>query len=96
MMQTQRGKVRRVSGGAARSASWQAFRAETTNSSHEGCRSRNKQRRQGLRPVRILFDENRLRRAHSHGAPNEDKRHDVEALQKALLGLLYRAKEDLP
>ena len=59
-------------------------------------RSRNKQRRQGLRPVRILLDENRLRRAHSHGAPNEYQRHDVEALQKALLGLLYRAKEDLP
>jgi hypothetical protein len=78
------------------SYSWQAFRAETTHSSHAGSHSRSKQRRQGLRPVRILLDENPLRRAHSLGAPNEHHRHDVEALQKALLGLLYRAEQDLP
>jgi hypothetical protein len=27
--------------------------------------------------------------------PPEDQRHDIEALQTAVLGLLYRAEEDL-
>jgi hypothetical protein len=30
------------------------------------------------------------------GLLDEHQRHDVEALQKALLGLLYRAEQDLP
>jgi len=55
-----------------------------------------KHRKQGLRPVRILLDnkwdidaliEMRLLK--------EDHRQDVKALQKALLGLLYRAEENL-
>ena len=55
-----------------------------------------KQRRQGLRPVRILLDETDIDALIRMRLLKEDQRHDVEALQTAVLGLLYRAEEDLP
>ena len=55
-----------------------------------------KQRRQGLRPVRILVDETDCDALIRMGLLKEHQRHDVEALQTAVLGLLYRAEENLP
>jgi len=55
-----------------------------------------KQRRQGLRPVRILVDENDIDALIRMRLLKEDQRQDPEALQTAVLGLLYRAEEDLP
>ena len=55
-----------------------------------------KQRRQGLRSVRILLDEMDIDALIRMGLLEEDQRHDPKALQKALLRLLYRAEEDLP
>ena len=55
-----------------------------------------KQRRQGLRPVRILLDETDCDALIRMGLLKEHQRHDVEALQTAITGLLYRAEEDLP
>ena len=54
-----------------------------------------KQRKQGLRPVRILLDETDCDVLIRMGLLKEDQRQDPKALQKALLGLLYRAEEDL-
>jgi hypothetical protein len=54
-----------------------------------------KQRRQGLRPVRILLDEMDIDALIRMRLLKEDQRQDVEALQTAVLGLLYRAEEDL-
>ena len=54
-----------------------------------------KQRRQGLRSVRILLDETDIDALIRMRHLKEDQRHDVEALQTAVLGLLYRAEEDL-
>jgi hypothetical protein len=54
-----------------------------------------KQRRQGLRPVRILLDETDLDAFIRMRLLKEDQRQDVEALQTAVLGLLYRAEDDL-
>jgi hypothetical protein len=54
-----------------------------------------KQRRQGLRPVRILLDETDIDALIRMRLLKEDERQDVEALQTAVLGLLYRAEEDL-
>ena len=54
-----------------------------------------KQRRQGLRSVRILLDETDIDALIRMRLLKEDQRQDVEALQTAVLGLLYRAEEDL-
>jgi hypothetical protein len=55
-----------------------------------------KQRRQGLRPVRILVDETDIDALIRMRLLKEDQRQDPKALQTAVLGLLYRAEEDLP
>jgi hypothetical protein len=54
-----------------------------------------KQRRQGLRSVRILLDETDIDALIRMRLLKEDRRQDVEALQTAVLGLLYRAEDDL-
>ena len=54
-----------------------------------------KQRRQGLRSVRILLDETDIDTLIRMRLLKEDQRQDVEALQTAVLGLVYRAQEDL-
>ena len=55
-----------------------------------------KQRRQGLRSVRIPLHETDCDVLIRMGLLKEDQRQDPEALQTAVLGLLYRAEEDLP
>jgi len=55
-----------------------------------------RQRRQGLRPVRILLDETDIDALIRMRLLKEDQRQDTKALEKALLGLLYRAEQDLP
>jgi hypothetical protein len=55
-----------------------------------------KHRRQGLRPVRILVDETDIDALIRMRLLKEDQRQDPKALQTAVLGLLYRAEEDLP
>jgi hypothetical protein len=52
-------------------------------------------RRQGLRSVRILLDQTDIDALIRMKVLKKDQRQDVEALQKALLGLLYRAEENL-
>ena len=52
-----------------------------------------KQRRQGLRSVRILLDETDCDALIRMGLLKEDQRQDPKALQKAVLGLLYRAED---
>ena len=54
-----------------------------------------KQRRQGLRPVRILVDETDCDALIRMGLLKEEQRHDIKAIQTAVTGLLYRAEEDL-
>ena len=54
-----------------------------------------KHRKEGLRFVRILLDEWDVDALIEMRLLKEDQRQDVEALQKALLGLLYRAEENL-
>jgi hypothetical protein len=54
-----------------------------------------KHRRQGLRSVRILLDQPGIDALIDMRLLKEDQRQDVRALQKALLGLLYRAEENL-
>jgi hypothetical protein len=54
-----------------------------------------KQRRQGLRSVRILLAETDIDALIRMRLLKKDQRQDVEALQTAVLGLLYRAEEDL-
>jgi hypothetical protein len=54
-----------------------------------------KQRRQGLRPVRILLDETDLDAFIRLGLLKEDQRQDEEALRTAVMTLVYRAEEDL-
>jgi hypothetical protein len=54
-----------------------------------------KQLRQGLRPVRILLDEMDIDALIRMRLLKEDERQDVEALQTAVLGLVYRAQEDV-
>jgi len=54
-----------------------------------------KHRKQGLRSVRILLDEWDVDALIEMRLLKEDQRQDVKALQKALLGLLYRAEENL-
>ena len=50
---------------------------------------------QGLRSVRILLDEMDIDALIRMRLLKEDQRQDPKALQKAVLGLLYRAEEDL-
>ena len=54
-----------------------------------------KQRRRGLRSVRIRLDETDIDALIRMRLLKEDQRQDVEALQTAVLGLVYRAQEDL-
>jgi hypothetical protein len=58
-------------------------------------RRHRKQRKQGLRPVRILLDETDIDALIRMRLLKPDQCHDSEALQTALLGLLYRGEEDL-
>jgi hypothetical protein len=52
-----------------------------------------KQRRQGLRSVRILLDETDIDALIRMRLLKEDQRQNVEALQAAVLGLVYRVQE---
>ena len=54
-----------------------------------------KHRRQGLRLVRILLDEWDIDTLIRLGLLMEHQRQDVDALQTAVTGLLYRAEENL-
>ena len=54
------------------------------------------QRKQGLRSVRIQLDEMDIDALIRMEHLKEDERQDPKALQKAVLGLLYWAEEDLP
>jgi hypothetical protein len=54
-----------------------------------------KQRRQGLKSVRILLAETDIDALIRMRLLKEDQRQDVEALQTAVIGLLYRAEDDL-
>jgi hypothetical protein len=54
-----------------------------------------KQRRQGLRSVRIQLDETDIDALIRMRLLKEDQRQDVDALQTAVLGLVYRAQEDV-
>ena len=54
-----------------------------------------KQRRQGLKSVRILLDETDIDALIRMRLLKEERRQDAEALQTAVLGLLYRAEDDL-
>jgi hypothetical protein len=70
----------------------------TSRSSSPGAlrmRRYRKQRRQGLRSVRILLDEMDVDALIRMRLLKEERRQDVEALQTAVIGLLYRAEEDL-
>jgi hypothetical protein len=53
------------------------------------------QRKQGLRSVRIQLDEMDIDALIRMEHLKEDERQNPKALQKAVLGLLYRAEEDL-
>jgi hypothetical protein len=54
-----------------------------------------KQRKQGLKPVRIMVDEMDIDALIRMGLLKEDQRQDPKALQRAVLSLLYQAEEDL-
>jgi len=54
-----------------------------------------KQRRQGLRYVRIQLHVTDIDALIRMRLLKEDQRQDVEALQTAVLGLVYRAQEDV-
>jgi hypothetical protein len=54
-----------------------------------------KQRRRGLRSVRIRLDETDIDALIRMRLLKEDQRRDVEALQTAVLGLVYRVQEDV-
>ena len=54
-----------------------------------------KQRRLGLRSVRIVLDDTDIDALIRMGLLKEEQRQDVEALQTAVIGLLYRADENL-
>ena len=54
-----------------------------------------KHRKQGIRSVRILLDKWDIDALIDMRFLKEDQRQDVKALPKALLGLLYRAEENL-
>ena len=70
----------------------------TSRSSSPGAlrmRRYRKQRRQGLRCVRILLAETDIDAFIRMRLLKEDQREHVQALQTAVLGLLYRAEDDL-
>jgi hypothetical protein len=52
-----------------------------------------KQRRQGLRSVRILLDETDIDALIRMRLLKEDERQNVEVLQTGVLGLVYRVQE---
>ena len=54
-----------------------------------------KQRRLGLRSVRILLDQPDIDALIRMKLLKKDQREDAEALQTAVTGLVYRAAEDL-
>ena len=54
-----------------------------------------KRRRQGLRSVRILLDQPDIDALIRMKLLKKDQRQDVEALQTAVTGLVYRVQEDL-
>jgi hypothetical protein len=54
-----------------------------------------KQRKQGLRPVRILLDETDVDAFIRLGLLKEDQRQDEEALRTGVMTLVYRAADDL-
>ena len=54
-----------------------------------------KQRKQGLRYIPIPLHETDIDALIRMRHLKEDQRHDVEALRTAVLGLLYRAEDDL-
>jgi len=58
-------------------------------------RRHRKQRKQGLRPVRILLDETDIDALIRMRLLKEDQRQDPKALETAVLGLLYRVEENL-
>jgi hypothetical protein len=53
-------------------------------------------RRQGLRYVRIPLHVTEVDSLIRLGVLKEEQRHEPEALQTAVLGLIYRALEDRP
>ena len=53
------------------------------------------QRGRGLRSVRILLDDLDIDALIRIGLLKEHQRQDVEALQTAVTGLVYRVQEDL-
>jgi hypothetical protein len=53
-----------------------------------------KQRRQGLRSVRILLDQTDIDALIRMKLLKKDQRQDVEALQTAVLSLVYRVQEN--
>ena len=69
----------------------------TPSSSPAAARMRRyrKHRRQGLRSVRILLDQPDIDALIRMGLLKEHQRQDVEALQTAVTGLVYRVEEDL-
>jgi len=54
-----------------------------------------KQRRLGLRSVRISLDDTDIDALIRMGLLKEHQRQDAEALQTAVTGLVYRVQEDL-
>jgi len=54
-----------------------------------------KQRRLGLRSVRIVLDDTDIDALIRMGLLKEHQRQDVEALQTAVTGLVYQVQEDL-
>ena len=54
-----------------------------------------KQRRLGLRSVRILLDQPDIDALIRLKLLKKDQRQDVDALQTAVTGLVYRVQEDL-
>jgi len=73
-----------------------AARVRTTSSSPGAVRMRRyrKRYRQGLRYVRIALHVTDIDALIRMGLLREDQRQDVEALQTAVLGVVYRAYED--
>jgi hypothetical protein len=68
----------------------------TRSSSHAAVRMRRyrKQRRLGLRSVRILLDQTDIDALIRLKLLKKDQRQDVEALQTAVLSLVYRVQEN--
>ena len=54
-----------------------------------------KRRKQGLKSVRILLDQPDIDALIRLKLLKKDQREDVEALQTAVTGLVYRVQEDL-